>query len=145
MNEATEYLRRQPPSLAHPVQAAHQTPRLSQPSSRRPVNSLPAPAPPEPDLGRPLRLSSVESASSLPSLAGQGLLSELQAPGRRRLPDAQANRTARRDARTRAGLARDLGRAGPGLEEAPLPGSPGRPVTPPAPHTSAPPARRAPG
>lgn len=121
MKEATKNLSRQPPSRAHPVQAAHRTLRLSQPSSQRPANSLPAtalalpPAPPEPDLGRPLRLSSAESASSLPSLAGQGLLSELQAPGRRRCPPPPPGRASKPDCtQGRADASRARAGSGPG-------------------------------
>lgn len=125
MKDATETLSCQPPALT-PVQAAHQTPRLSQPSSQRRANSLPAPA-----LARPsVRILTWAALSGSPA---RSLHPHLQAwPARdcspnycrppaaaaaaalRRLPDAQANRTARRDARTRAGLARDLGRAGLG-------------------------------
>lgn len=149
MKETTENLNCQAPALT-PVQAAHQTRRLSQPPSRRRANSLPAPAlarpsaAPEPDLGRPLGPSSAESASSLPCLAGQGLLSRLQAPRQPSLPSA-ASRTRKQTGLHAATRGREPGSrgiwAGPDLEEAPLPGSPGRPVTPPAPHTSAPPAR----
>lgn len=112
-------------SCAHPgaVQAAHQTPRLSQSSSRRRTNSLPAPALACP----PLRSLTWAALSSSParslhphSLAwpardcSPSCRSPAAAAALRRLPDAQANRTARRDARPRAGLARDLGRAGLG-------------------------------
>lgn len=65
-------------------------------------------------LGRPLWLSSAESASSLPSLAGQGLLSELQAPGRR-CPPPPPGRASKPDCtQGRADASRARAGSGPG-------------------------------
>lgn len=103
------------------MQAAHQTRRLSQPPSRRRANSLPAPAlarpsaAPEPDLGRPLGPSSAESASSLPCLAGQGLLSRLQAPDSRLCPPLPPGRASKPDCtQRRADASRARAGSGPG-------------------------------
>lgn len=97
-------------------------PAVLREASEPPPRALPGPpASPGPDLGLSLRLSSAESASSLPSLARQGRFSEMQAPGSPPLPSAASGthkqsglHAGTRDARTRARLARDLGRAGPG-------------------------------
>lgn len=68
-----------------------------------------------PDLGRPLRLSSAEPASSLPSLARQGLLPELQAPDRRRCPPPPPGRASKPDGtQGRADASRARAGSGPG-------------------------------
>lgn len=94
-------------------------PAVPREASEPPPRALPGPpASPGPDLGLSLRLSSAESASSLPSIARQGRLSEMEVPGSPRLPSGTHKQSGlhagTRDARTRARLARDLGRAGPG-------------------------------
>lgn len=110
----------EPPAVTL-VQAAHQTPRLTQSSSRRRVNSLPEPAlarPPLGDLtwaalsGSPARSLHPHSRAWL----ARGCFSELLAPGGRRGPLPLPGRASRPDCTrgrgTRARLARDLGRAG---------------------------------
>lgn len=68
-----------------------------------------------PDLGRPLPLSSAEPASSLPSLAGQGLFPELQAPGRRRCPPPPPGSASKPDCtQGRADASRARAGSGPG-------------------------------
>lgn len=88
-------------------------------AGKQPPRARPSPpVRPDPDLGRPLWLSSTESASSPPSLAGQGLLSELlQAPGRcrRSSPPPPPGRASKPDCtQGRADASRARAGSGPG-------------------------------